>query len=266
MAETPERCPTCGTQVPEGASRCPACGRIFGEENRCPHCHAVAAVIRRGRITVCAACGKPRTGTVVIGGEKSGAIVPASQPGREASTRAMLTRARGRGQRALGVLALATGVLMATLAAAVLPGSFGLVFAIAIALLGAGAGALSLRAGARAMRAAEEAENRAREAAVLELAAERGGALTATEVAKALGVSVDDADAMLTGMVGDGTHVSVDVDEEGVVRFVFRELVGAKAPVRVRVEPSEAPGDELAPEASGSERARAAKERSQRSS
>ncbi|MCZ7683272.1 MAG: hypothetical protein M5U28_32530 [Sandaracinaceae bacterium] len=98
MSDTPERCPTCGTSVPEGAPRCPGCGRVFGEANRCPHCHAVAAVIPRGGITVCAACGKPRAGAVVLGGGR-GSIVPASRAGRAESTSAMLRRGKGRAQR-----------------------------------------------------------------------------------------------------------------------------------------------------------------------
>lgn len=241
MSETPERCPTCATRVPEGAVRCPACGRVFGEENRCPHCNAVAAVIPRGGITVCAACGKPRTGTVLLGQNRAGSgVVPASHRGRTASTAAMLSRGRGRVQRGFGVMALASGVLMAVLATALVPGAFGIAVALAAALLGVGLGALSIRAGARSMTEGEREERRAREAAVFELAEKRGGRLTASEVARAFGISADDADALLTSLIGDGTRVTVDVDEEGVVRYVFLELVPRPAAqVRVAVDEEE---------------------------
>jgi hypothetical protein len=211
---------------------------VFGEENRCPHCHAVAAVIPRGGITVCAACGKPRTGSVLLGSAESRAsLLPESHQGRSASTRAMVARGRGRLQRGFGVLALGMGVLMAVLAAAALPGAVGVGLALALGLIGVGLGALSIRAGARSMSQGETEDRRARETAVLELAQKRGGRLTATEVARAFSLSERAADDLLTSMVGDGTRVTVDVDDEGVVRYVFLELAPkAAAQVRVAVD------------------------------
>ncbi len=235
MADAPQRCPTCGTSVPEGAPRCPGCGRVFGESNRCPHCNAVAAVMQRGGITVCAACGKPRAGTALLGGARGGSIVPASHTGRSASTTAMLARARGRAKRGFGILSLGAGVLAAVLAAMVLPGAFGLGVAALAGLVGVGLGALSIRGGVRSMQDADRADRQARETAVLELAERNEGSLTATDVAKSFGLPVDEADALLTSQVGDGSRVSVDVDSEGVVRYVFRELV-ARPAAQVRVE------------------------------
>ncbi|MBX3249232.1 MAG: zinc ribbon domain-containing protein, partial [Myxococcales bacterium] len=60
MSETPKNCSVCGTAVAPGAVRCVACGAVFGEDNRCPHCHALAAVqaTSDGRYA-CLACGKP---------------------------------------------------------------------------------------------------------------------------------------------------------------------------------------------------------------
>lgn len=242
MSDTPERCPTCGTSVPEGAPRCPGCGRVFGEANRCPHCHAVAAVIPRGGVTVCAACGKPRAGAVTLDGVR-GSVVPTSSAGRAASTSAMLRRGKGRAQRGLGVLLLAAGVLAAVLATATVPGAAGLALAIVAGAIGVGLGALTIRAGARSLREGEAHDRRARETAVLELAERRGGTLTASDVAKALGLALDEADALLTSMVGDGTSVGVDVDD-GVVRYVFRDLVpapSARVRVEAELEPEEAP-------------------------
>jgi hypothetical protein len=256
VSTTPERCPTCLTEVPEGAPRCPGCGRVFGEENRCPHCHAIAAVIQRGSGTVCAACGKPRAGTVVLGGGR-GAVVASSRAGRTASTAAMVARGRGRVQRAFGVLSLGGAILAAVLAAIVLPGAFGIATAIALATLGVAIGALSLRAGARSLGRADDEEHRAREAAVLELAEKSNGVLTATQVAKAHGLTLDEADRALTRLVGDGTRVDVEVDGEGVVRYVFREMRASRMPPQVRVadeSPEEAEAEAGAP---SSERQRA---------
>ncbi len=243
MADSPDRCPTCGTRVPDGAPRCPGCGRVFGEANRCAHCHAVAAVIRRGNITVCAACGKPRAGATVLGGGTARAIMPASLAGRDASTKAMVQRGKARAQRVVGVLMLAMGLLMAAAVAGIVSSATGLVLAALVAVVAVSLGGLSMRAGAKNAERADDAERRARETAVLELASKRRGALTATELAKEFGVDVEEADATLTRMVGDGTRISVDVDDEGVVRYVFRELVPAASVARVRVEADE-PEDE----------------------
>ncbi|HJL19118.1 MAG TPA: zinc ribbon domain-containing protein [Sandaracinaceae bacterium LLY-WYZ-13_1] len=243
MPDTPERCPTCNTAVPEGAVRCVACGRVFGEENRCPHCNAVAAVIQKRGKTVCAACGKPRTGTTVLGPDGPQAMLD-DAAGRRRGTSASLVRASGRGQRAFGIAALGGGVLTAVLAAALLPWPLGLGLALAGGLLGVGVGALSLRAGAKTMTRADREEGRSREMAILELAEERGGRLTATDVAKELGLGLEEADRVMTGMVGDGTRVGVDVDADGVVHYVFREVT-RPAPPRVRVA-EEAPGAEEA--------------------
>lgn len=246
---TPERCPTCNTAVPEGAARCPACGRVFGEENRCPHCNAIAAVIKRGAVTVCAACGKPRVGTVVLGGGTAR---------RTASTKAMVARGRGRALRGFGALALGAGILVAALAAIVLPGAVGIGAAIVLGALGVGIGALSLRAGARSMVEADDEEMLAREAKIRELAQKNDFALTATQVAEGLELSVEEADRTLTKMVGDGSRIEVDVDAEGTVRYVFREARASKVP-QVRVAPDAEPLEEEAEIARKAEKTRAAR-------
>jgi hypothetical protein len=256
MSETETKCPTCGTAVPEGAARCVACGRVFGEENRCPHCNAVAAVIRRGGKTVCAACGKPRAGATVLGSGGGSARAPGAA-GERRSSSAALTRARGRAQRGFGIFALGGGVLMAVLAALILPGGFGIGMAVAAAFLGVGIGALSIRAGARSMTEAERQAAREREMRVLELAEKEGGSLTATQVAKELGTTLEEADAILTRMVGDGTRVSVDVDPNGVVHYLFREQQRRAAPPQVRVDAAEGEPAE-AEVAAGAERERSA--------
>ncbi|MCZ7683273.1 MAG: hypothetical protein M5U28_32535 [Sandaracinaceae bacterium] len=141
------------------------------------------------------------------------------------------------------MLLLASGVLAAVLAAAAIPGAAGLALALVSGAIGVGLGALAIRAGARSLREGEAHDRRARETAVLELAEGRGGSLTAGEVAKALGVALDEADALLTSMVGDGTSVGVDVDDEGVVRYVFRDLAPAPS-ARVRVDAETEPPPE----------------------
>ncbi len=260
MVDSPERCPTCSTVVPDGAERCPGCGRVFGEANRCPHCHAIAAVIDRGSKTVCAACGKPRVGATVLGGTPKGAgAAPRTREGQNESTSAMLLRARGRTQRGAGIIALAIGVFAAAALAMIVPGALGLGLAAAMGALFVAVGALAVRGGARSMEEARRRDRRATELALLEAARAAGGRLTATEAAAALRVSVEEADAQLTDLVGDGSRVDVDVDDEGVLRYVFREL--ATSQVKVRVDASDDAGPpeephELEAEAERAERSR----------
>lgn len=263
MADPEQRCPTCGTAVPEGATRCPGCGRVFGEENRCPHCHAIAAVIQRRDKTVCAACGKPRVGAVVLGGGRTEGILPSTRPGIEARTTEMVTRASGRAWRAFGVASLAGGVFLAALAAALLPGAIGLGVAVAGGLLGVGVGALAIRSGARKMAASEVHGGRADELAIFDLAKAEGGRLTAQRLADEHRLSLEAADVALTRLIGDGTRVGVDVDDEGVVSYVFYELV-PPPPVRARVEvtgPEVGDADETAEAEAEAEREAPAKAR-----
>ncbi len=224
-------CPTCGTSLPDDASRCFACGRVFGEDNRCPHCHAIAGVLGVGATVVCAACRKPRTmlpGTVVLGGSTA--------PVAPAATALVGRRAAGAGLRIGGGLAIGFGVFAAAVAFAVLPGALGLLFAMALGVAGVGGGAAALRAGARQGQEADKARVRDREHRILDLASGSGGDLTVTEVAQALGCSLAEADAALTAMA-DGSRVTVEVDPNGLVHYVFRELAAETPAARIRVDP-----------------------------
>jgi hypothetical protein len=207
----------------------------------------------------CAACSAPRQrlgGTVVLGGGtllprlSTTPIAPAAaqktpreyDPAAQAHTRAAYaSRGRATGLRLLGAGAIGVGVLAATAIGLFVPGAAGLLLA---AVMGGGfvtVGALSLRAGARATDEATSQSSAARELAILSLAEKSEGDLTTTEVARGLGISMGEADASLTAMA-DGSRVAVEVDPEGVVHYVFREL-RQKLPgtPRVRVDASIAP-------------------------
>jgi hypothetical protein len=234
----PAKCPTCSTAIPEGALRCPGCGRVFGEDNRCPHCHAIAAVKPRGDGFVCVACGKPREHlplTTVLGDEDSrvsrASLVPAGAPVAKAATS---------GLRAFGVLGIGAGVLgaaLATLALGTTPA--GLIVAIAIALAGVGVGASSLRRAAARDQAQSDRERRGLELRITALAEKNAGDLTATVVAKALRITTEEADAALTRLA-DGTRVSLEVDENvGLVHYVFHEVQAALPKTRVATDAGE---------------------------
>jgi hypothetical protein len=62
-------------------------------------------------------------------------------------------------------------------------------------------------------------------------------------------------------MVGDGSRVEVDVDQEGVVRYVFREVRASLLPAtKVRVEADSEAVEEQPIEAARAEEARTKRE------
>ncbi|MEM9189052.1 MAG: hypothetical protein AAGF12_07740 [Myxococcota bacterium] len=244
MNDIPTECPTCGTKVIEGRTRCHACGQVFGEDNRCPHCHALAAAVQTSRGLTCAACGGPRErkeGTVVIGGGGR-AVVHAGKPSIAPALGPVTATSAGRaGSAALrlgGMGSVGVGVMSAIILMLLLQGALGLALAILLGGFFVGAGALALRAGAKAGIHVDEKAKTARELQILELAEGSEGDLTVTEVSRKLQIGMAEADTALTAMA-DGSRVGVEVDPNGVVHYVFREI-GAQRPAdqpRVRVDP-----------------------------
>ncbi len=232
MEGVPDKCPTCSTKLKVGALRCPGCGRVFGEDNRCPHCHAIAAVKPRGEGFVCMACGKPREHlplTTVLGDDDARAsLVPTGAPVAKAATS---------GLRLFGVIGISGGVLGAALATLVFGTTpVGIAIAIAVALAGAVVGASALRRAAGRDEAQTGRERRAAELRITALAEKHGGDLTATTVAQAFRITTEEADAALTRLA-DGTRVTVEIDENvGVIHYVFHEVQHALPKTRVATE------------------------------
>lgn len=255
-----EACPTCGTSLPSGAQRCPGCGRVFGEDNRCPHCHAIAAIRAAGDGYVCVACSKPRERkplTTVLGeGPSRSSIVPSGA-----------SSARGRGLRSVGVLALGAGVLGAALATALLGlGVLGIGIAAASAIAGAFAGITLLRRASSADDRARAFADSNAETRVRGAAQKLGGDVTAKAVAEALGVPVAEADAVLTRM-SDGTEVTVEVDtDDGSLHYVFQSIVQAAAAARAKVRVADDVGRGTDPEIASEEDAKALEDLEQRKS
>jgi hypothetical protein len=209
-------CPTCRFPVPAGAERCPQCGRVFGEANRCPHCHAVAAVRPTSSGYVCAACGKPR------------ALVPGTTLAGAAISARATVPPRRRGLRVAGGLAIAIAIASAALATAILGTSAtGIAVATAFAAMGMLAGVRLLRRASTLDREVDEARVAARMQAARQLLLERGP-YTVPELAEKLGITEAEADAIASRLAADDrTGVSAEVDETvGLLRFgKRRELV-----------------------------------------
>lgn len=229
MSETPRTCPTCSAPVAPGAVRCLQCGRIFGEENRCPYCNAVAAVRRSGGAYRCMACNHEREappGTVV---QENGRLVRVDELTVKGVDPANLAQARA--MRLTSALLMASAIL--ALAVALTGQAAPTMVLIMIALvLGVGAFTTARRGravlqGARAQREKQLAQR------VMQLAERAGGELRTDEVANELRIDPADADRTLTRLA-EQMKASVEVDSEGRISYVFADLVASRGP-RVRV-------------------------------
>lgn len=226
--------------------KCIACGAVWGEDNRCPHCHGLAAIRPTDDGFACLACGKPREkkpNTTVVGtGGGFGGTVPGGD-------RVVAARGASIGLRLFGIMSVAGGIAVAAAVVALAGTGFGaLLAATAIGGLGVGIGALS--AGSRASSHADDVGSSAREQSILKLAQKKGFELTVTDLVQELGYSAAQADAALSEMA-DGSRVSAEVTTDGRVKYVFRELqalqvTGGAAAVRARVDVGESAPEEAA--------------------
>jgi hypothetical protein len=113
-----------------------------------------------------------------------------------------------------------------------------LAIALPSALVTLVVGLVLLTGGRSLRRSGVEAERATREQALLALAAHRG-AVTAADAARALGVGVADADAMLTTLAKkEPERIAVDVDEQGAVWYRAVRAPGSDFDARVRVAES----------------------------
>ncbi len=206
----------------------------------CPRCHQNAPAIVRGVRAYCTACGAPRSVATV-----PEAVNVAGQPARLgggiASVLGWITLSLG-WMMALGFGALAYFIPWATTGALVIGGTVA-VLALMVALP-------LLLGGRRLSKSGEDRSRAAHENAVFGLAARRRGVLTVRDVAGALSVREDEADAMLTTLAKrpDG-RVTLELDDDGGISYVFHDLrptvriedpLGA-ARIRVTAQPWAAP-------------------------
>jgi hypothetical protein len=112
-------------------------------------------------------------------------------------------------------LSLGVGLLLYALVTA----AVALAVALPIALVVLVIGLVLLKSGRSLSRSGADASRATHDQALFELAAHRG-AITAAEAAQALGVTVSEADTMLTSLAKrDPERVAVDVDEHGTVWY-----------------------------------------------
>jgi hypothetical protein len=194
----------------------------------CPRCHQDSPPIVRDGRAFCTACGAPRsilsaTSAVNIVGE------PARVGGGIASV--------------LGWLALSGGLLFALVLGVIAGALWGMTVALVIggpvAVLTLLIALPLLFGGRRLTQAGEDRTRAAHENAVFGLAARRRGVLSVRDVAGALSLREDEADALLTALAKrpDG-RVTLELDDDGGISYLFHDLrPTTTARVRVADQP-----------------------------
>lgn len=203
----------------------------------CPHCGQNAPIVYHGVAAVCSACGRPRVPLVAP------SVSFAGKPSRVGGTVAGV----------FGWLVLAFGLSVA-LGLGLLIGSFlgvtvGLAFGLPIGIFTAVLATVLLLSGKKMRRTGDEKQREMRRRAIFALAANRRGAVTAQEAARALDVPPAEADAFLTELARTTPEeVTVEIDDKGGIYYAFpalRALEGGRfEPPRVRVEGGPGPASE----------------------
>jgi hypothetical protein len=189
----------------------------------CPHCGRDAPIVYRGPVASCTACGGLRSLL------SSPSVNLAGKPSRVGGA---VASAVGAFLLLLGLsLALGLGLLFYALFSALVA----LAVALPMALVVLVVGLVLLTSGRSLRRSGADAARATHDQALVELAAHRG-AITAADAARVLGVSVQDADAMLTGLAKrEPERMAVDVDEHGVVWYRAASPSGEPFEARLRV-------------------------------
>ncbi len=226
MSEAPTSCRVCSTDL-GGSLQCPACNAVHGEDNRCPSCRSLAGIRPEAGGYACMSCGKPRE-------RKPGSVLFEVQT-LSAGDKATLGRVQKAGLRTFGIVSIAFGVAAAAGAMMAIGGVFGIAVALAAGSVGVGVGALSMKAA----QGGEDLVARSQERELFQLAGNRNGVLTVSDVVQGMGLSTKDAERALS-RVADGSRVRAELTPDGRVEYVFQELralaIQSGQPLKVRVE------------------------------
>lgn len=184
----------------------------------CPHCGQNAPIVYRGVAAFCSACGRPRP--ALIAPSVSYAGKPSTVGGTVAGV--------------IGWIVLVVGVC-ATIGIGLLLSLLSTTFALAVSIpmgILTIAVSLSLLLSGRSLRkTGEQKQKDMRRKAITALAMNRGGAVTAQDVATSLDIPAPEADAFLTEMAkADPEEVTVELDDRGGIYYAFPRI----APVAKR--------------------------------
>jgi hypothetical protein len=204
----------------------------------CPRCGRDAPIVYRGIVPYCTACGALRV--PLSGPSVNMAGKPSQVGGTVASVIGWLVLVVG------ASFALGVGLLFAAFHLY----AVALALALPVAFMSLAFGGFLVRRGGKLNRAGTALERATRDHALLSLAAHKGS-IHAVDAARALGLSVEEADAMLTDLAKRAPEaMAVDIEESGEIAYRFvdsRIRVGAGG-ARVDVLENEGAEAELAEE------------------
>ncbi|MBI4540663.1 MAG: zinc ribbon domain-containing protein [Gemmatimonadetes bacterium] len=235
------RCSTCGSELPGGGRVCATCGSALVVVPRCPRCgyrgegigffqrpskmallvliglftYGIGALVywlMRRSYRACPNCGRAWEANGLVEASPTEQERPLALP-------SVLRLPPGGGfRRFAGLFALLmAAILMSIGVGAGEPG-------LLVAAAGVGtAGGLSAAWGIRALRERRLALLAGLQQQTLLLAVRRGGALTATDVATELHLSLPAAERVLISM-DDGYRVRSEITEEGLLIYEFPEI------------------------------------------
>lgn len=194
----------------------------------------------RGLRAYCTACGGERDPSRVLGGT---VVNVAGKPSRIGATVSKVLA----WVAMIGSMSL--GTFIWAMASWLWPGSPLPGVGIFIGLFGLAVGAFLLFASRKLRRTGEGAERDARIEALTQYAAQRGGLVSATDVARALSIDEASADALLTELAKDpSAHVGLEIDDAGNVLYSFTQRGARFEAPRYRVGDPGAGPDALADE------------------
>lgn len=209
----------------------------------CPRCRQNAPIVYRGMAAYCTACGAPRLPLA------SDSVTLAGQGSKVGGTVA----------RVFGWVVLICGLTAALLVGIGLQllftgGIAGYVLGLPIALAATIFGYLLLRSGRSLQQIGTGEQKGARTKAIFALAQNRGGMITAMDVAQSLNVSPQEADALMTELAKTiPDQVSLEVDDAGGIYFRFPAMMttwqGSGVRVDASVNPTRVAGSPPAQEA-----------------
>jgi hypothetical protein len=191
----------------------------------CPFCKRDAPIVYRGAVPHCTACGALRMPLSETAVNLAGK--PSKIGGAVASVFGWLALLVGLSSAfGLGLLLYALTTMTVALAVA-----------LPIAFVTLVMGFFLVRSGRLMLRAGADVERSTQEQALVALAGHRG-AVTAAQAASALGVSVAEADALLTELAKrQPDRLTLDIDDQGSVWY---RALGAPPPLDARVRIADA--------------------------
>lgn len=196
----------------------------------CPHCRQDAPIVYRGIAAYCTACGQPRLPLVTKSVNLAGQT---SQVG-------------GTVTRVLGFVVLFSGLAVSLVVFGILaifvPALWiAAAVGVPLALLVAFAAWAIIRSGRTLEKSGRSEQESTRLEAVLALARNKKGPLSAADVSASLGIHWAQADALLTDLAKRHPEIaSVEIDDQGGVFY----RVDPGTP-QLRVAPSSSIGDDL---------------------